>query len=89
MIHYNIIIKGIVQGVSFRARTKERAEEIGVTGWIKNEEDGSIYIEVEGDEDQIQAFMEWCAEGPDKADVSEVFFESGPPKYFPRFDIRY
>jgi acylphosphatase len=46
-------------------------------------------MEVEGDEDQIQAFMEWCSEGPENADVTEVYFESGPPKNFPRFDIKY
>lgn len=89
MIHYNIIVKGKVQGVNFRARTKERAQEIGVRGLVKNEEDGSVYIEAEGDEDQIQAFMEWCGEGPEKADVQEVYFETAPLKKFPRFDIKY
>ncbi|MDQ3394019.1 MAG: acylphosphatase [Bacteroidota bacterium] len=89
MIHHNIIIKGKVQGVSFRARTKQKAEEIGVTGFVKNEEDGSVYVEVEGDRDQVQAFMEWCGEGPELADVEEVYFETGPVKNFPWFEIKY
>ncbi|CAN5469918.1 hypothetical protein BH23BAC1_BH23BAC1_23400 [soil metagenome] len=89
MIHYNVVVKGKVQGVNYRARARQVAKDIGVCGWVRNEDDGSVYMEVEGDEDQIQAFMEWCSEGPESADVTEVYFESGPPKNFPRFDIKY
>jgi acylphosphatase len=88
MIHYNIIVKGIVQGVNFRVRTRQKAQEIGIKGFVKNEIDGSVYIEAEGDEDQIQAFMEWCGEGPERADVQEVYFESAPLKNFLGFDVK-
>jgi acylphosphatase len=48
--HFNIRISGRVQGVFFRASTKAKAEELGISGFVQNEPDGSVYIEAEGEE---------------------------------------
>lgn len=72
MKHYNITVKGKVQGVFFRQGTKAVADQLGVKGWVRNEQDGSVYIEVEGDEWLLENFLEWCAEGPDRAEVISV-----------------
>jgi acylphosphatase len=71
-IHLNIIVKGKVQGVFFRNGTKAVADQLGVTGWVRNEKDGSVYIEAESTEMMMQNFLMWCNDGPDRAVVESV-----------------
>jgi len=61
-----------VQGVWFRDSTRRKALEFGVTGFVRNEPDDSVYIEAEGEEDALKKFVEWCQVGPERAQVSEV-----------------
>jgi len=68
----SIQVRGKVQGVFFRASTKTKADELGIKGFVKNENDGSVYIEAEGDENMIQQFTEWCKEGPKSAQVHQI-----------------
>ncbi|HEY3405900.1 MAG TPA: acylphosphatase [Ohtaekwangia sp.] len=68
----SIQVKGKVQGVFFRASTKTKADELGVKGFVKNEGDGSVYIEAEGNESTLQQFIEWCNHGPKSARVYEI-----------------
>lgn len=70
--HLNIIIHGKVQGVFFRAAAKEKADELGVKGYVKNQEDGTVLIEAEADRETLGSFLEWCEDGPDQAQVEEV-----------------
>lgn len=72
MQHFNIKVTGTVQGVFYRASTKNKAVELGITGWVRNEPDGSVYIEAEGDPDQLNALMSWCRSGPARAKVDDV-----------------
>ncbi|NJQ97304.1 MAG: acylphosphatase [Hydrococcus sp. CSU_1_8] len=55
---------GRVQGVGFRATARSIALGHGVTGWVRNEPDGSVYVEAEGDEIALKSFSEWCKKGP-------------------------
>lgn len=71
-IHLNIWVRGKVQGVFFRNGTKAVADQLGVTGWVRNEKDGSVYIEAEASEMMMQNFLDWCHEGPDRAQVESV-----------------
>jgi len=76
MKHVSIRIYGRVQGVFFRASTKELAEQLAIHGSVRNERDGSVAIEAEGDEEAISKFIEWCQKGPklamvDRCDVTE------------------
>ncbi|NJM26572.1 MAG: acylphosphatase [Bacteroidia bacterium] len=63
-VHFNIRVSGLVQGVFFRASTKERAVQHGLTGFVRNEADGAVYVEVEGDSDNVRSFIDWCRHGP-------------------------
>lgn len=61
---YKIHIRGMVQGVGFRWSAAREAKAKGITGYVKNMPDGSVYIEAEGFRDRLNAFVEWCREGP-------------------------
>lgn len=83
----NIRITGKVQGVSFRKSAKQAADEWGLTGLARNETDGSVHIEVEGEEDQIEKFVKWCREGPEHAQVEEVKVTRQPLNDFDGFKV--
>jgi acylphosphatase len=68
----HLLVKGKVQGVFYRASAKEIAEELGVTGWIKNTEEGDVEITAKGSDEQLQKFIEWCKIGPRRAIVTGV-----------------
>jgi len=68
----HIIVKGLVQGVFFRATTKEVARSLGLTGWVRNVDDDKVEIMVEGEEEQIKKLIEWSWEGPPAAKVEDV-----------------
>jgi acylphosphatase len=74
---YSIHVSGKVQGVFFRASTKDKADELSINGFVRNERDGSVYIEASGEEDQLNQFVAWCKHGPraarvEKCDVKEI-----------------
>lgn len=87
MKHIRIRVTGKVQGVSFRATTKAIADQMGVRGMIKNEKDGSVYMEAEGDDTSLEVFQEWCHEGPDRAKIEHVEVTSGELKNYRNFEI--
>jgi acylphosphatase len=62
----------MVQGVSFRAYTRQQARGLGVTGWVRNEPDGSVAGHFEGPADAVDALVAWCHHGPAYAEVSDV-----------------
>ena len=73
--HLNIKIFGGVQGVFFRVRAAEKAKELGVKGFAENAPDDSVYIEAEGEEENLKAFLKWCEKGPPSASVEKTDFE--------------
>lgn len=87
MKHINIKVTGKVQGVFFRASTKAVADQMGIKGLVKNEKDGSVYIEAEGDETILAMFIDWCNEGPDKSLVENVAVEDGEVKNYRNFEV--
>ena len=87
--HFNITVSGKVQGVYYRASTKHKAEELGIVGFVKNQSDGSVYIEAEGEMPQLSALIDWCKMGPNHAKVENVHFVPGEVQGFKGFDIRY
>lgn len=78
MKHLNIKIYGRVQGVFFRANAKKKAKELGITGFARNEPDGTVYIEAEGEEENLEKFLEWCHRGPPFAHVEKANSEFSP-----------
>lgn len=85
--HIDIRITGKVQGVSFRAVTKVVADQMGVRGMIRNEADGSVFIEAEGDDTLLEVFVDWCNEGTDRAKIENVAVTPGALKNYQNFEI--
>lgn len=63
---------GKVQGVWYRASAQAKAQELGLTGWVRNMPDGSVHAVAEGPRPALEAFIEWCRRGPPNARVDEV-----------------
>jgi acylphosphatase len=80
---------GRVQGVSFRWYAVQEAERLGVTGWVRNEPDGSVGAHVEGEEDAVDEMVGWCRRGPSYASVRDVAVSQAQPAGATRFEIRY
>lgn len=76
MKHLNIKISGRVQGVLFRANAKKKAEELQITGFARNEPDGTVYIEAEEEKENLEKFLKWCHRGPLIAHVEKVEAET-------------
>ena len=87
MKHLRIIVKGKVQGVFFRASAKETADLLNIKGFAQNLPDGSVYIEAEGEE-MLKQFIEWCKQGPPRAQVTKVDVQEGVLKNFEQFEIK-
>jgi acylphosphatase len=68
----HVIIKGIVQGVYFRAETKDAADRVGVTGWVRNRPEGTVEAVFEGTRQQVEAAIEWCWKGSPASRVEDV-----------------
>lgn len=71
-IRAQVIVMGKVQGVFFRQSAKDKAIELGVTGWVKNKKDGSVEAVFEGRKEDIDEMIKWCWKGPEYADVKDV-----------------
>ena len=83
-----ITVTGRVQGVWYRASTEQKARELGLTGYVKNEPDGSVYIEAEGDEPALDALLAWCRQGPPLARVENLHTETGERQHYQGFEQR-
>jgi acylphosphatase len=71
-IRAHVFVEGRVQGVYFRASTKEVAYELKLTGWVKNCKDGRVEAVFEGAKDNVEKVVEWCKRGPLGANVTHV-----------------
>lgn len=83
----HLIIEGKVQGVFFRATAKDVADEIGITGWVKNTEEGNVEIKASGSDDQLQKFITWCKTGPRRAIVTNVRVTNIEQEDFKNFEV--
>jgi len=83
----SILVKGIVQGVFYRQRTKDTALRSGITGEIKNLPDGDVHIYATGTPEQLEEFVRWCNKGPESAVVTQVIVEKIAVRNFNSFKI--
>ena len=81
-------VRGRVQGVGFRQATVGRARGLGVLGWVRNEEDGTVRVHAEGDEEAVDALLGWLGEGPRGAAVEAVEVEPGKVEGHEQFAVR-
>ncbi|HEY7535862.1 MAG TPA: acylphosphatase [Thermodesulfobacteriota bacterium] len=86
----NVIIRGRVQGVFYRASAKEKAIELELTGWVKNRGDKTVEIVAEGQRKKLDELVEWCTMGPPDAYVTdvEVKWESYTGEFI-EFSVKY
>ena len=85
-----VLISGRVQGVFYRARTRDQALARGLTGWVRNLPDGRVAAVFEGDREKIDSMLAWCREGPSYAAVDEVLTDWQPYQgEFQGFSITY
>jgi acylphosphatase len=82
-----IKVKGRVQGVGYRYNTMIKARELGIKGYVKNERDGSVAIEAEGTQEDLDHFTYWCTNGPNFARVDHISIHNGPLRNFEDFFI--
>ena len=87
MPSYHIIVKGQVQGVFYRANAKKIADNLGITGWIKNTRQGNVEITATGNGDSLDMLINWCKKGSEKSIVEEVIADEVPEKHFDTFSI--
>jgi acylphosphatase len=73
------IVSGRVQGVSYRASTRTEARRLGLVGWVKNRDDGSVELEAEGADERVAALLQWCQHGPPAALVARVVVDEQEP----------
>ena len=86
--HYKILVKGKVQGVSYRFSAHAMANRFHLNGFVKNLPNGHVYIEAEGTDDNINKFLNWCYVGPPRAEVSEVEANEDVLRHFTSFEIK-
>jgi acylphosphatase len=73
----HLIISGRVQGVWYRGSMAQEAQQLGITGWVRNRSDGSVEAMVAGDAEQVAAILNWARRGPPNAAVEHVAVELG------------
>lgn len=87
--NFIIRVSGLVQGVYFRASAKDKADALNISGFVRNEPDGSVYIEAEGEEEDLRALVDWCKRGPSRAKVEKCEVSEGVVKGLSRFVIKH
>jgi acylphosphatase len=89
-VRVHLVVSGRVQGVFFRAETKEKAKELGVFGWVKNLTEGQVEAVFEGEKAKVEQMLIWAKSGPPGAIVNDL--DLSWEEYrgeFSNFEIRY
>jgi acylphosphatase len=85
--HIKVIITGKVQGVYFRETARQEALKLGISGLVRNEPDGTVYIEAEGENEAVNTFIRWCHVGPPGAVIESVSVSEQPAGGYTDFKI--
>ncbi|MCJ7479107.1 MAG: acylphosphatase [Candidatus Nanohaloarchaeota archaeon QJJ-7] len=88
MRRVHVFVSGKVQGVFFRATTREMARELRVKGWVKNLEDGRVEAVFEGEQEAVEEMVEFCYSGPEAARVEDVKVEEEELEGLEGFEIK-
>ena len=87
---YHMICMGRVQGVFYRASTKRKADELGLTGWVRNLPNGDVEVMAYGEKEELEALYQWCKHGPPMASVIQVIKVESHDHHIPEhFEVRY
>jgi len=85
----HVFVSGTVQGVFYRATTRDTARERDVDGWVRNLDDGRVEAVFEGPEPAVEGMVEWCHEGSPQATVEDVEVEYEEPRGLDGFEVRW
>lgn len=88
-VRAHVFVTGKVQGVYYRANTRDTAREHELDGWVRNLDDGRVEAVFEGPEDGVDALVEWCHDGSPRARVDDVDVEYEEPEGIDGFEIQY
>jgi acylphosphatase len=88
LIARHILVRGRVQGVSYRQSTAIEAARLGVSGWVRNLPDGAVEAHLEGDHAAVEALVLWCRRGPPQALVTALELDEATLLGCDGFDIR-
>ncbi|MGC9504265.1 acylphosphatase [Baaleninema sp.] len=83
-----LLISGTVQGVGFRYSTRQQAEQLGLSGWVRNRSDGRVEAVFEGKVTAVEQAVAWCRQGPLSAEVTDLSISSEDPQGLARFEVR-
>ncbi|MFZ4584865.1 MAG: acylphosphatase [Acidimicrobiia bacterium] len=84
----HVYVSGAVQGVWFRDACSKLAQSFGVTGWVRNLDDGRVEAVFEGSDRMVEAMVGWCHEGPPRAKVQRVDSQIEEPEGLEGFEVR-
>ncbi|WP_135302440.1 acylphosphatase [Haloarcula amylovorans] len=85
----HVYVSGRVQGVYYRATTRDTARDHGVDGWVTNLDDGRVEAVFEGGPDAVESMVEFCHEGSSRADVVDVDVTEEDPEGIDGFEVRW
>ena len=85
----HLLIKGKVQGVFYRASAKKTAVALGITGWVRNKDNGDVEALITGAQIPLQKFVDWCRQGPAGATVDELIEMEQEEIKFDSFSIKH
>ena len=88
IVRRRAVVTGMVQGVGFRWSARQEAHRLGVTGWARNRSDGTVEVEVEGDEAHVDLMIAWLRSGPPGSAVDDVRVSEAEPDGDDAFRIR-
>ena len=83
-----LTIHGHVQGVGFRYFVSQKAELLRISGFVKNQPNGNVYVEAEGEPEQLELFIALCKQGPSHAWIEKVDIQYCPLQNFIGFQKR-
>jgi acylphosphatase len=83
-VRRHVLITGYVQGIFFRASTRARARELGLSGWVRNRSDGRVEAVFQGPFEAVEEMVRWCHEGPPGAQVTSVEVREEQPEPGPQ-----
>ena len=86
---FDLVISGKVQGVGYRYSVKHKAESLGISGFVRNQNDGSVFVTAEGEKSAMENFLRWCHQGPPRAFVRTIEKKPGTIENFSDFRILY
>ena len=81
-------VHGQVQGVGYRWSSQQQAQQLGVTGWVRNLPGGQVEVWAEGADDAVQALADWCRQGPRWARVDQLDVRPATARGYDAFEVR-